>query len=145
MLLLFRCQVTSYSFATPWTVAHQAPLSMECSRQEHWSGLPFPSPGDLPNPRISGSPALQADSLCLIHQGNLKLPYNGEESSNHSSLKWVFNYHVHSMQLWVGYSFAPGNSWLSGLRLFQAAALIYFGYDWHVSLFRNIGKGAISV
>ena len=51
-------------FATLWTVAHQAPLSMEISRQEYWSGLPFPSPGDLPNPEIeSGSPALQADSL----------------------------------------------------------------------------------
>ena len=50
-------------FATPWTVAHQAPLSMGFSRQEYWSGLPFPSPGDLPNPGIElGSPALQADS-----------------------------------------------------------------------------------
>ena len=39
-------------FATPWTVACQAPLSMEFSRQEYWSGLPFPSPGDLPDPRI---------------------------------------------------------------------------------------------
>ena len=39
-------------FVTPWTVAHQAPLSMRFSRQENWGGLPFPSPGDLPNPRI---------------------------------------------------------------------------------------------
>ena len=39
-------------FATPWTVARQAPLSMEFSRQEYWSGLPFPIPGDLPNPGI---------------------------------------------------------------------------------------------
>ena len=37
---------------TPWTVAYQAPLSMELSRQEYWSGLPFPTPGDLPNPGI---------------------------------------------------------------------------------------------
>ena len=45
-------------------VAHQAPLSMEFSRQEYWSGLPFPSPGDLPDPGIEpGSLALQADSL----------------------------------------------------------------------------------
>ena len=51
-------------FAAPWTIDHQAPLSMEFSRQEHWSGLPFPSPGDLPHPEIkTGSPALQADSL----------------------------------------------------------------------------------
>ena len=46
------------------TVAHQASLSMEFSRKEYWSGLPFPSPGDLPDPGIEpGSPTLQADSL----------------------------------------------------------------------------------
>ena len=51
-------------FVTPWTVAHQAPQSMEFSRQEYWSGLPFPSPGDLPDPGIKpGSPTLQADAL----------------------------------------------------------------------------------
>ena len=51
-------------FATPWTVAYQAPQSMEFSRQEYWSGLPFPSPRDLHNPGIEpGSPALQADTL----------------------------------------------------------------------------------
>ena len=51
-------------FVTPRTVALQAPLHMGFSRQEYWSGLPFPSPGDLPNPGIEpGSPALQADSL----------------------------------------------------------------------------------
>ena len=51
-------------FATPWTVAYQAPPSMGSSRQECWSGLPFPSPGDLPDPGIEpGSPALQADVL----------------------------------------------------------------------------------
>ena len=50
--------------ATLWTVAHQAPLSMGFSRQEYWSGLPFPSPGDLPDPGIKPrSPALQADAL----------------------------------------------------------------------------------
>ena len=52
------------TLATPWTVAHQAPLPMGCSRQEYWSGLPFPSPGDLSNPGIEPRlPALQADSL----------------------------------------------------------------------------------
>ena len=54
-------------FATPWTGAHQAPLTMGFPRQEYWSGLPFPSPGALPNPGIEPmspvSPALQADSL----------------------------------------------------------------------------------
>ena len=51
-------------FATPWTVTCQAPLSMGFSRQEYWSGLPLPSPGDLPDPGIEWeSPALEADSL----------------------------------------------------------------------------------
>ena len=51
-------------FGTAWTVAYQAPPSMEFSRQECWSGLPFPSPGDLPNPGFKPwSPALQADAL----------------------------------------------------------------------------------
>ena len=51
-------------FATPWTVAYQASPSMGFSRQEYWSGLPFPSPGDLPDPGIEpGSLALEADTL----------------------------------------------------------------------------------
>ena len=51
-------------FATPWTTAYQAPLSIGFSRQEFWGGLPFPSPGDLPDPGIEPeSPASQADSL----------------------------------------------------------------------------------
>ena len=54
-------------FATPWTITRQAPLSMGFSRQEHWSGLPFPAPGDVPDPGIEPAspvpPALQADSL----------------------------------------------------------------------------------
>ena len=50
-------------FVTPWTVAHQAPLSKEFSRQQYCGGLPFPSPGDHPDPGIEpGSPSLQADS-----------------------------------------------------------------------------------
>ena len=55
------------TLAAPWTVALQAPLSMGFFRQENWSGLPFPSPGDLPDPGIEPtspmSPALQVDSL----------------------------------------------------------------------------------
>ena len=50
-------------FVTPWTVAHQAPLSVGFSSQEYWSGLPFPPPGDLPDPWIEPmSPVLQVDS-----------------------------------------------------------------------------------
>ena len=62
-------------FVTPWTVAYQAPPSVGFSRQEYWSGLPLPSPGDLPNPGIKpGSPALQADALPSEPSG--KLSYN---------------------------------------------------------------------
>ena len=57
---------------TPWTVAHQASLSMEFSRREYWSGLPFPSLEELPNPGIKPlSPAWQADSLLFELQGSL--------------------------------------------------------------------------
>ena len=64
-------------FATLWSVAHQAPLSMEFPRQEYWSGLPCPSPGDFPNPGIKpGSPALQADSLASESPGEVWLIYN---------------------------------------------------------------------
>ena len=56
--------------ATLWTVAHQAPLSMGFSRQEYWSGLPFPSTGVPHNPEIEpGYPALQADSLLSVSPG----------------------------------------------------------------------------
>ena len=66
-------------FAPPWTVAHQAPLSMEFSRQEYWSGLPFPSPGDLSDPGIEpGSPTLQADTLPSEPQGKPILAFTGE-------------------------------------------------------------------
>ena len=64
-------------FVTPWTVAYQTSLSMGFSRQGYWSGLPFPSPGDLPDLGIEPrSPALQADALPLSHQG-----FKGPESS----------------------------------------------------------------
>ena len=48
-MMMFSCYVVTDSFATPWTVAHQATLSMEFSRQEYWSGLPFPSPDEMMN------------------------------------------------------------------------------------------------
>ena len=64
-------------FVTPWTVGHQAPLSLGFSRQEYWSALPFPHPGDLPDPGMEPmfpvSPTLQVDSLPLSHQGTPSL------------------------------------------------------------------------
>ena len=56
----FSHSVVSNSFATPWTIAHQAPLSIGFSRQEYWSGLPFPTPGYLPDPGIK-------PALCFLH------------------------------------------------------------------------------
>ena len=61
---------------TPWTVAHQTPLSTGFSRQEYWIGLPFPSPGDLPDPGTKPrSPTLQADSLPTELGGKPSLQY----------------------------------------------------------------------
>ena len=61
-------------FATPWTIAYKAPLSMGFSRQGYWSGLPFPSPEDLPDPGIEpGSPTLQADVLPSEPPGKSRL------------------------------------------------------------------------
>ena len=84
------CELSCFSrvplFAIPWTVAHQAPLSVGISRQEYWSGLPFPSPGDLPDPGIEpSSPALQADSLPSEPPGKPHRTLGGLKSvGNHS-------------------------------------------------------------
>ena len=81
---MYACSVVSDSLWPPWTVAHQSPLSISFSRQEHWSRLPFPTPGDLPNPGIKpishASSTLAVDSLPLSHLGS---PWH----SNRSSLK----------------------------------------------------------
>ena len=70
-------------FVTPWTVAYQAPPSMKFSMQEYWSGLPFPSPGDLPDPGIEPrSPALQTDALPSEPPGKLL-------SAIHSTLQFI--------------------------------------------------------
>ena len=69
--------VMSDSSVTPWTVAHQAPLSMEFSRQESWRRLPFPSPGDLPNKNVTGN-----KSKSVKINESFRNPYN--------SLKVVF-------------------------------------------------------
>ena len=69
-------------FATPWTVAHQAPPSMGFSRQEYWSGLPFPSPGDLPDPGIEPrSPTLQADALPSEPPGKPEQTWDNNKNS----------------------------------------------------------------
>ena len=72
--------------AIPWTVIHQVPVSMEFSRQEHWSGLPFPSPGYLPNPGIEPrSPALQV--YHLRHHGSPRLSMTNPKAPQQSVLQ----------------------------------------------------------
>ena len=69
-------------FATPGTVARQAPPSKGFSRQEYWSGLPFPSPGDLPEPGIQpGAPALQAMLYPLSHQFTVATKLKSSEAA----------------------------------------------------------------
>ena len=92
--------------ATLWTVACQAPLSIEFSRQEHWSGLPCPLPGDLPDPGIkpasSASHVLQVDSLPLNHQGCLLSAFNLRYSSSPMFQYWFSVCMIYSF-LKVGY------------------------------------------
>ena len=101
-------------FATPWTVALQPPLSMGFSRQEHWSGLPCPLPGDLPDPGIKpASYAWQVDSL--NHRGCLLSAFNLRYSSSPMFQYWFSVCMIYSL-LKVGY-------WSSLLLLY---IVIYF-------------------
>ena len=71
---------------TAWTVAHQTPLSMECSSQEYWSGLPLPSPGDLLDPGIEpASPALAGKFFTTRHLGS---PVDGFAEPQKQALEW---------------------------------------------------------
>ena len=79
-------------FATPWTIAYQAPPSMGFSRQEYWRGLPFPSPGDLPDPGIKlGSPAFQADTLTFEPPGK---PRETWKYLFKKKLYFIFNWEI---------------------------------------------------
>ena len=132
-------------FVTPWTVAYKAPPSMGFSRQEYWSGLPFPSPGDLPDPGIEPrSPALQKDSLPAEPQGKPRIlervayPFSSGSSRPRNqtriscitggfSTSWAILYClffsmyllVFPIKLW---SFSDRNSWL--LHPWHAQALL---------------------
>ena len=87
----------SKSFGTPWTIAHQAPPSMGFSRQEYWSGLPCPPPGDLPNPTQGLSPCL----LHLLHwqAGSLPLAQSGKPRDSVNTLETVsISHHISNTQ-----------------------------------------------
>ena len=101
-------------FATPWTVAHRAPLSMKFSRQEYWSGLPYPPPGDLPDPGTKPrSPALQADSLPSKTSGKPMLTacnplFEKCITTSSSSLSFVTTEHSNHVCLNKGWRGGPG-------------------------------------
>ena len=105
--LAVKVKVKSFSrvwhFVTTWTVAYRAPPSMEFSRQEYWSGLPFPSPGDLPNPGIeTRSPELQADALPSEPPGALQ---SSSINIYFKGLLWGLNDLIHIK--WLAHS--PGS------------------------------------
>ena len=85
-----QCHVLSYVwlFATPWTVAHQAPLSMEFSRQEYWSGLPFLLPGHLPDPGIE--PESPASPTLWV--GSLPIEPSGKPTDSQEAHEKMFNF-----------------------------------------------------
>ena len=115
--------ILSDSFTTPWTVTRQAPLSKGFSRQEYWSRLPFPTPGDLPNPGIKLHLLhWQVDSLPLSHQGNpytwydaaknvhylCALPISTDSSPPGSSVQGIFQARILE---WAAISYSRGSSW----------------------------------
>ena len=103
-------------FVTPWTVAYQAPPSMGFSRQEYWSGLPLPSPGDLPDPGIEpGSPSLQADALPYELPGKPGNEWSNAICSNMDGLrnyytKWSKSYGKRQIS-WYHLPVEPKKKW----------------------------------
>ena len=88
-------------FATPWTIAYQAPLSMGFSRWDYWSVLPFPSSGDLPNPGVKpGSPALQADALPSEPPGKSPRQWKFQVSVTTRASKFL-NYIKQLLSSWI--------------------------------------------
>ena len=113
------CVLTAQSCPTLWdpvAVARQAPLSMEIFRQGYWSGLPFPSPGDLPNPGIElGTPSLQADSL--LPEPPLEAQ---SESENHSVVSSFFLHHgLQLARLLCPWNSAGKNTVVGSLTILQ--------------------------
>ena len=108
VLILFSHSSHVQLFATLWTVAHQAPLSMGFSRQEYWSGLPFPSPGDLPHPVIEPvSPALA---------GRFFTSWEAPSMSSHPLYCEEFSLPLHFLLRWQSQKYAL---WLPGWPSFQ--------------------------
>ena len=98
-------------FATPWTIAYQAPQSMEFSRQEYWSGLPFPSPGDLPDSGIEpGSPTLQADALPSEPPGK---PISFIKNTSCFPIALLLSFFLRKKTYWLGMCSSVPALWFS--------------------------------
>ena len=119
MTLTFKSLSRVRLFATPWTVAYQVPPFIGFSRQEYWSGLPFPSPGDLPDPISEiklGSPTFQADALTSEPPGNHKMKVKSLSCVRLFATPWMVAYKApQSMgfsrqEYWSGLPFpSPGD------------------------------------
>ena len=126
-LVLVQCLLSCFScvrlFVTPWTLAHQAPLSMEFSRQEYWSGLPHPSPGDLPHTGIEpGSPAMQADSLL------------SEPPGKPLAIKrlQIFMKCSQERQMWLSFGQSGKYFWVTNIQFHMFCLLLaIFNYQFH--------------
>ena len=117
-------------FATLWTIAHEAPLSMGFSRQEYWSGLPFPSPGDLPDPGIEPrSPALQADALTSEPPGKPKIVFVVAYFYSELKIPYISLHTVLSSVLTSFHFFI--------LLLFSYPSFSHFGNCWRFFLWSN--------
>ena len=99
VIIFYMCVLSFFCvqlFVTPWTVAHQTPLSMEFSRQEHWSELPFPSPGELPYPGIEPVflmfPALPGGFFTTRQPG---MPYFLQQVSNFIPSSWTSSHNAY--------------------------------------------------
>ena len=139
---MLACLLSCFShvqlFATLWTVAHQAPLSMGFFRQEYWSGLPCPPPGDLLHPRIEPespvAPALWADSLPLVPPGKPQSNYTPVEINTekamapHSSTPaWKIPWMEEPGRLQSMRSLRVGHDWVTSLSLFT---FMHWGRKW---------------
>ena len=102
--------VVSLLFATPWTLARQTPLSMGFPRQEYWSGLPWLSPGDLPDPGIKpASPALQLGSLPLSHLGSPLLKHSSPKKKFVLDVRMIYLLLLSPPWTWTAFSCLNGH------------------------------------
>ena len=140
---LFLSHLVMFDFVTPWAVAHQAPLSMGFSRQEYWSGLPFPSPGDLPHPGI--------DLMSLISPG-LTGEFFTTSTTQEAQMEDTKYLHCHFPKMFITRTFAgllsamSALQWTSSNKFLQLPYILFPTYQKFLSippLNRNINRSII--